>query len=161
MEDRQYNHKIEGLDTGSLPPVSCPPASTACPEYNIQRSAKELNLPNSDLQLLLDFKVDESDEPKKLENPDGEWYFDEASVPNGWKMKMYSYNSKLIKKVLEVFHYLTPDSLVLRGKKQVYDYMVKNNTYNSQDFEKFHFSKKEKLYSENQSSNGSKAKSYF
>ena len=92
----------------------------------IKRSAKELNLSNSDLQLLLDFKVEESDEPKKLENPDGEWYFDEACVPNGWKMKMYSYNSKLNNKVLEVFHYLTPDSLVLRGKKQVYDYMVKN-----------------------------------
>merc|ERR1719260_569686 len=80
---------------------------------------------------------------KKLENPGDEWYFDEACIPEGWKMKLYSYNSRVSNKVEEVFHYLAPDFTILRGRKQVYDYMVKNDLYNLTDFQKFHFSKKE------------------
>jgi len=140
---KQYTHKIEGLDTDIIY-LLCPGGVIYRSRIKIKRSAKELDLCESDLQLLMDFKVDECDEPKKLENPDEAWYFDEECIPNGWKMKMYSYNSKISNKVEEVFHYLTPDSTVLRGKKQVYDYMVKTETYNSEDFEKFHFSKKEK-----------------
>merc|ERR1719450_444000 len=42
----------------------------------------------------------------------------------------------------QVYHYLTPDNIVLRGRKQVYDYMVKNGCFNIIEFEKFHFNQK-------------------
>ena len=65
-------------------------------------------------------------------------------VPVGWKMKRYTYNSGATHKTEEVYHYLTPDNIIVRGKKQVHDWMLRNNCYNSQDFALFHFNKKEK-----------------
>ena len=152
---KQYTHKIEGLDTDILYLLS-PDGSIYRSRIKIRRCAEQLKLSESDLQLLLDFKTEELDEPKKLENPDAEWYFDTDCVPSGWRMKKYSYNSKIANKVEEVFHYLTPENTVLRGKKQVYDYMIKTDTYNSEDFDKFHFCKKEKQQREERSSKPSK-----
>jgi len=139
---KTYNHKIEGVDTQIIHLMS-PAGIVFKSRVKIKKSAEELKLSDEDLKLLLDFKVDDADEPKKLENPGDEWYFDEACIPRGWKMKLYSYNSRVTNKVEEVFHYLAPDFTILRGRKQVYDYMVKNDIYNLEDFQKFHFSKKE------------------
>jgi len=139
---KKYTHKIEGVDTQIIHLMS-PAGIVFKSRVKIKKSAEELKLSDEDLRLLLDFKVDDADEPKKLENPGDEWYFDEACIPRGWKMKLYSYNSRVSNKVEEVFHYLAPDFTILRGRKQVYDYMVKNETYNLEDFQKFHFSKKE------------------
>jgi len=138
---KQYNHKIEGLDTQIIYLMS-PNGGLFRSKVKIKRSATELKLSSEDLKLLMDFKIEDCDEPKKLENPDDEWYFDADCVPRGWKMKQYSYYSRVASKVEEVFHYLTPDMIILRGKKQVYDYMVKHDIYNSEDFNKFHFNKK-------------------
>jgi len=139
---KKYTHKIEGVDTQIIHLMS-PAGIVFKSRVKIKKSAAELKLSDEDLKLLLDFKIDDVDEPKKLENPGDEWYFDEACIPEGWKMKLYSYNSRVSNKVEEVFHYLAPDFTILRGRKQVYDYMVKNDLYNLTDFQKFHFSKKE------------------
>eukprot|EP00092_Neocalanus_flemingeri_P095652 GFUD01121700.1.p1 GENE.GFUD01121700.1~~GFUD01121700.1.p1 ORF type:complete len:587 (-),score=142.27 GFUD01121700.1:50-1762(-) len=152
---KRYTHKIEGLNTDILYLLS-PNGSIYRSRIKIKRCAEELKLSESDLKQLLAFKIEECDEPKKLENPDNEWYFKAECVPFGWKMKKYSYNSKISQKVEEVFHYLTPENIVLRGKKQVYDYMVKTETYSSEDFEKFHFCKREKQLREDRSSKPSK-----
>ena len=64
-------------------------------------------------------------------------------VPQGWRMKKYTFNSSSTKKIEEVYHYLTPDNLIVRGKKQVFDYLIRTKTYNAEDFNKFHFNKKE------------------
>ena len=37
-------------------------------------------------------------------------------VPVGWKMKRYTYNSGATHKTEEVYHYLTPDNIIVRGK---------------------------------------------
>jgi len=137
---KKYTHKIEGLDTDILYLLS-PNGIIYRSKIKIKRCAAELNLTAGDLQQLLEFKVEENDEPKKIDNPDDEWVYDKDCVPVGWRMKKYSYNSRVTNKVEEVFHYLTPDNYVLRGKRQVYDYMEKTETYNREDFEKFHFSK--------------------
>ena len=59
-------------------------------------------------------------------------------------MKRYTYNSGATHKTEEVYHYLTPDNIIVRGKKQVHDWMLRNNSYSSEDFALFHFNKKEK-----------------
>ena len=97
-----------------------------------------------DLQKLLDFKPDDFEESKVLENPDDNWVYDPDSVPVGWRMKKYTFNSSTTKKVEEVFHYLTPDNLIVRGKKQVFDYLTRTRTYTTEDYNKFHFNKAEK-----------------
>jgi len=135
---KQYIHKIEGLDTNILYLLS-PSGDIYRSKIKIKRNAKELDLSERDLQQLLNFKTEESAEPKKIENPDDDWYYDENCVPSGWLMKKYCYNSK--SKVEEVFHYLSPDHFVLRGRRQVHDYMMRNDSFNQEDFEKFHFCK--------------------
>ena len=142
---KTYNHKIEGVDTQIIHLMS-PAGCVFKSRVKIKKAAEELRLSDEDLKILTDFKIDDADEPKKLENPGDEWYFDEACIPMGWKMKLYSYNSRVSNKVEEVFHYLAPDFTILRGRKQVYDFMVKNDLYNLEDFQKFHFSKKELKY---------------
>ena len=109
-------------------------------KVKIKKEAEELKLSNRDLKLLLDFKPDNNEEPRKIEDPDSDWVCDEH-CPEGWRRKRYCYKSGLTKKIEQVFHYLTPhpDNFVLRGKKQVYDYMKKSGTFNMEDFEKFHF----------------------
>ena len=60
-------------------------------------------------------------------------------------MKRYTYISGATNKTEDVIHYLTPDNLIVRGKKQVYDRMLLHGTYNSEDFGLFHFNKKIKV----------------
>ena len=106
----------------------------------IKKEAEELKLSGRDLRLLLDFKPDNNEEPRRIDEPDSDWVCDEHCPP-GWRRKRYCYKSGLTKKIEQVFHYLTPhpDNFVLRGKRQVYDYMKKSETFNMEDFEKFHF----------------------
>ena len=100
-------------------------------KVKIKKEAEELKLSSRDLKLLLDFKPDNNEEPRKIEDPDSDWVCDEH-CPDGWRRKRYCYKSGLTKKIEQVFHYLTPhpDNFVLRGKKQVYDYMKKSGTFN-------------------------------
>ena len=65
-------------------------------------------------------------------------------------MKKYFQITELgiTKKMEEVYHYLTPDNIVLRGRKQVYDYMVKTGTFSREEFAKFHFNQKKSLREE-------------
>ena len=109
-------------------------------KVKIKKDMEALKLSTRDLRLLLDFKPDNNEEPRKIEDPDSDWVCDEH-CPEGWRRKRYCYKSGLTKKIEEVFHYLTPhpDNFVLRGKRQVYDYMKKSGTFNMEDFEKFHF----------------------
>ena len=109
-------------------------------KVKIKKEAEALKLSSRDLKLLLDFKPDNNEEPRKIEDPDSDWVCDEH-CPAGWRRKRYCYKSGLTKKIEQVFHYLTPhpDNFVLRGKRQVYDYMKKSGTFNTEDFEKFHF----------------------
>ena len=138
---KQYNHKIEGVYTDILYILS--PAGTIFrSKTKIKRHAEELGLTDYDLKLLLDFKS-ELYEPRKVEDPDSDWIYDEALMPKGWRRKKYCYNSGITKKMEEVFHYLTPDNYVLRGKKQVYDYMKKSHTFRLEEFEKFHFNRRQ------------------
>ena len=58
-------------------------------------------------------------------------------------MRKYCFNNLKSSRVEEVFHYLTPNNTVLRGKKHVYNYMLDTETFNQDDFNKFHFSKRE------------------
>ena len=106
----------------------------------IKKEAEELKLSSRDLKLLLDFKPDNNEEPRKIEDPDSDWVCDEH-CPTGWRRKRYCYKSGLTKKIEQVFHYLSPhpDNYVLRGKKQVYEYMKKSGTFNTEDFKIFHF----------------------
>jgi len=141
---KMYTHKIEGLDTNVL--------YTLSPDGTIYRSKKmlmkkgesgELGVDRNDLQLLLNFKPDGYQETKTVSDPDESWIYDPDCVPEGWKMRKYCFNNLKSSRVEEVFHYLTPDNTVLRGKKHVYNYMLDTETFNQEDFNKFHFSKKE------------------
>ena len=138
---KQYNHKIEGVGTDILYILS-PRGVIYRSKLKIKRHARELGLSDFDLELLLNFKSEICDVTRKVDDPDSDWIYDERYVPFGWRRKKYSYNSGITKKTEEVFHYLTPDNFVLRGKKQVYDYMVKNGCFNIKEFEKFHFNRK-------------------
>ena len=110
----------------------------------IKKNYSELELSSNDLQKLLDFRPEDSEQAKTLENPDDNWVFHPESVPQGWKMKKYTFNSSSTNKTEEVYHYLCPDKTILRGKKQVYTWMIRNGCYNSDDFALFHFNKKQK-----------------
>ena len=46
-------------------------------------------------------------------------------------MRKYCFNNLKSSRVEEVFHYLTPDNTVLRGKKHVYNYMLDTETFNN------------------------------
>jgi len=140
-----YNHKIEGVNTDILYILS-PGGTIFRSKIKIKRQARELGLTDNDLKLILDFK-NEVFEPKKVDDPDSDWIYDEDFVPEGWRMKRYSYNSGVTKKKEEVFHYLTPDNMVLRGRKQVYDHMVKSGTFDLGEFKKFHFNRKRSMKS--------------
>ena len=141
---KMYTHKIEGLDTNVL--------YTLSPEGTIYRSKKmlmkkgeagELGVNTKDLLLLLNFKPEGYQETKTVSDPDESWIYDPECVPEGWKMRKYCFNNLKSSRVEEVFHYLTPDNTVLRGKKHVYNYMLDTETFNQEDFNKFHFSKRE------------------
>eukprot|EP00092_Neocalanus_flemingeri_P035099 GFUD01038197.1.p1 GENE.GFUD01038197.1~~GFUD01038197.1.p1 ORF type:complete len:537 (+),score=136.66 GFUD01038197.1:50-1660(+) len=138
---KQYVHKIEGVDTDVLYLLS-PRGVIFRSKKSLRKSYSELGMAESDFYQLISFKPEDFDEPKKLVNPDGDWVFDPACVPQGWKYKKYTFNSKVLNKVEEVHHYLTPDCTILRGRKQIYDYMVETQSYNADDFQKFHFNKK-------------------
>ena len=78
---KQYNHKIEGVYTDILYILS--PAGTIFrSKTKIKRHAEELGLTDYDLKLLLDFKS-ELYEPRKVEDPDSDWIYDEALMPKG------------------------------------------------------------------------------
>ena len=139
---KQYQHKIEGIDTNILYHLS--------PDGTIYRSKKmlmkkaddgELGVDAQDLIKLINFKPVGFKEQRSVEVPDDSWVHDPECVPEGWKMRKYCYNNLKSEKVEEVFHYLTPDNTVLRGRKHVYNYMLDTETFNQEDFNKFHFSK--------------------
>ena len=140
---KQYNHKIEGVSTDILILMS-PTGSVFRSKIKIKKEAKHLGLSDDDLQQLIEFKSEMFDEPKKIDEPDSDWVYDEEFVPFGWRRKKYSYNSGITKKEEEVYHYLTPDNLVLRGRKQVYDYMLRTGTFCAEDYDKFHFNQRKK-----------------
>ena len=140
---KQYTHKIEGVDTDVLYHLS-PNGTIFRSKKKIKNNYSELELSRNDLQKILDFKPEDSHQAKTLESPDENWVFDSESVPEGWKMKKYTFKSGSTNKTEEVYHYLTPDNTIVRGKKQVHDWMLRNGCYNSEDYSLFHFSKKEK-----------------
>jgi len=140
---KQYTHKIEGVDTDVLYNLS-PNGTIFRSKKKIKKNYSELELSSNDLQKLLDFRPEDSEQAKTLENPDDNWVFHPESVPQGWKMKKYTFNSSSTNKTEEVYHYLCPDKTILRGKKQVYTWMIRNGCYNSDDFALFHFNKKQK-----------------
>ena len=142
---KMYTHKIEGVYTDVLYHLS-PDGTIYRSKKKIQKEVKALNLSKKDLQKILEFKSGEKGPTavRTLEDPDDSWYNDPECVPEGWKMKRYTYNSGATHKQEEVYHYLTPDNTIVRGKKQVHDWMLKNGCYNSDDFGLFHFNKKER-----------------
>jgi len=142
---KQYVHKIEGVNTEVLYKLS-PNGIIYRSKKKIAKMAQELNLSKSDLKKIQDFKIGENKQTagRTVEEPDESWFFDSMLVPVGWKMKRYTYKSGMTKKTEEVYHYLTPDNTIVRGKKQVHDWMLKHGCYNSSDFALFHFNKKEK-----------------
>jgi len=138
---KQYSHKIEGVDTDILYLLG-PNGIIYRSKVKIKKEVEELQLSTEDLQIILQFKPEGFDAPKILENPDEEWIFNPDLMPEGWRMKKYSYNSTVFNRVEEVFHYLTPSREILRGKKAVYEWMLENDVFDKDDFQKFHFSKK-------------------
>ena len=144
---KQYTHKIEGVDTDVLYHLA-PNGVIYRSKKKIIKCAQELRLSKEDLKKIQRFKAGETGPAvgRTLDDPDESWYYDPTCVPKGWKMKRYTYNSGATHKTEEVYHYLAPDNLIVRGKKQVHDWMLRNGTYNSQDFGLFHFNKKEKNF---------------
>eukprot|EP00090_Calanus_glacialis_P003567 TRINITY_DN12625_c0_g1_i1.p1 TRINITY_DN12625_c0_g1~~TRINITY_DN12625_c0_g1_i1.p1 ORF type:complete len:528 (+),score=165.00 TRINITY_DN12625_c0_g1_i1:857-2440(+) len=140
---KQYNHKIEGVDSDVLYLLS-PWGSIFRSKKSLRKYFEDVGLTEDDFHLLYNFKPDDFDQNKKLTNPDENWVYDPECVPVGWKFKKYSFNSKVVDKVEEVnvYHYLTPDSTIIRGKKQIYDYMIVSGSYNAEDYQKFHFNKR-------------------
>lgn len=140
---KKYNHKIEGVSTDIVYMLS-PRGVIYRSRVRIKKEAAELQLSNRDLALLIDFKPGTSSaSERKVEEPDSDWVCDEHCPP-GWRRKRYSYKSGLSKKIEQVFHYLTPENTVVRGKKQVYDYLKKTGTFNPDDFSRFHFNTPQK-----------------
>ena len=145
---KQYTHKIEGVDTEVLYHLA-PNGVIFRSKKKIIKSAKDLGLSKADLKKIQDFKCNEKSPGqtgRTLDAPDDSWFYDAACVPKGWKMKRYTYNSGATHKTEEVYHYLTPDNTIVRGKKQVHDWMLKHGCYNSEDFGLFHFNKRERGY---------------
>jgi len=140
---KQYNHKIEGVDSDVLYLLS-PWGIIFRSKKSLRKYSEEVGLPDVDFHRLNNFKPEVDDENKKLINPDENWSSEPDSVPHGWKFKKYTFNSKVMNKVEEVsvYHYLTPDGSIIRGKRQIYDYMVETGTYNTEDFQKFHFNRR-------------------
>jgi hypothetical protein len=141
---KQYCHKIEGIDTNVLYHLS--------PDGTIYRSKKMLmkkgeegmlGVDTVDLLKLINFKPAGYQGQKTVEDPDENWIYDPDCVPEGWKMRKYCFNNMKDSKVEEIYHYLTPDNTVLRGRKHVYNYMLDTETFNQEDFGKFHFSKRD------------------
>ena len=145
---KQYNHKIEGVHTDIVYMLS-PRGVIYRSRVKIKKEAEELNLSSRDLTLLMEFKPGNTETQRRVEEPDSDWECDEHCPP-GWRRKKYSYKSGITKKIEQVFHYLTPDNTVVRGKKQVSDYMKNTGTFNPEDFGKFHFNsvKKDKTVDE-------------
>ena len=140
---KKYRHSIEGVDTDVLYLVA-PNGSILRSKAMLKRNWKDLGLSESDLKKLLDFKPDGfqgAEDIKRLENPDDQWVHDPAMVPEGWMVKKYTFNSSHSNKVDEVFHYLTPCRQILRGRKQVLDYLSKTGTFSTEAFNKFPFNK--------------------
>ena len=141
---KQYSHKIEGIDTDVLYMLS-PCGIILRSKISLKKYCKENKLNDEDFQRLINFKPEYGDESKRLTNPDESWVYDSDFVPAGWKFKKYTFNSKVLKNKVEevhVHHYLTPEGDIIRGKKQIYDYMIATGTYNAIDFQKFHFNKR-------------------
>ena len=137
-----YNHKIEGIETIIL--ITLSPDGTKFKSKKMimkKYNEGELSLDADDLVKIMNFKPDGYQEQKTVEDPDESWFHDPTRVPEAWKMRKYLYNNLKTSKVEEVFHYLTPDKTVLRGRKHVYNYMLDTETFNHEDFNKFHFSK--------------------
>ena len=140
---KKYRHSIEGVDTDVLYLVA-PNGSILRSKVMLKRCWKDLGLSESDLKKLLDFKPDGfqgPDDIKRLENPDDQWVYDPAMVPEGWMVKKYTFNSSHSKKVDEVFHYLTPCKQIVRGRKQVLDYLSRTGTFSPEAFSRFPFNK--------------------
>merc|ERR1719508_639726 len=121
---KQYTHKIEGVDTDVLYFIA-PNGTVFRSKKKIKNNYSKLELSRNDLQKILDFKPEDSHQARTLESPDENWVFDPQSVPEGWKMKKYTFNSGSTNKTEEVYHYLTPDNTIVRGKRQVHDWMLK------------------------------------
>jgi len=141
---KQYSHKIEGVESDVLYLLS-PWGTIFRSKTSLKKYCKENSVNNEDFQKLINFKPEYGDESKRLMNPDDTWVYDSEFVPAGWKFKKYTFNSKAMSNKVEevhVYHYLTPEGDIIRGKKQIYDYMIETNTYNSIDFQKFHFNKR-------------------
>ena len=147
---KQYTHKIEGVDTDVLYHLA-PNGIIFRSKKKIIKNAHDLNLSREDLKKIQDFKSGENAKGvvggRTLDAPDDSWYYSADCVPKGWKMKKYTYNSGATHKMEEVYHYLTPDNTIVRGKKQVHDWMLRHGCYNSDDFGLFHFNKKERSHS--------------
>ena len=77
---KQYNHKIEGVSTDILILMS-PTGSVFRSKIKIKKEAKHLGLSDDDLQQLIEFKSEMYDEPKKIDEPDSDWVYDEEFVP--------------------------------------------------------------------------------
>ena len=110
----------------------------------MKRNYKDHGLSENDVRKLLDFKPEGFQGPedvKRLDNPDDQWVYDPDIVPEGWMVKRYTFNSSLSQKVDEVLHYLTPCRQIVRGKKQVFDYMSRTSTFSAEAFNKFPFNK--------------------
>ena len=139
---KDYSHKIEGVSTQVLYFLSANGVIYRSRKL-IMKNAEKLNLSDADLVKIKKFKLSEKGQgiPRYLENPDDSWIFDAACVPEGWKMKRYTYKSGQTKTTETVIHYLTPDNHVIRGRKQVRGWMQSNGCYTREAFGLFHFNK--------------------
>ena len=140
---KKYRHSIEGVDTDVLYLIA-PDGNIIRSKAKLKRNYKDHGLSETDVMKLLDFKPEGFQGPedvKRLDNPDDQWVYDPDIVPEGWMVKRYTFNSSLSQKVDEVFHYLTPCRQIVRGKKQVFDYMSRTSTFSAEAFNKFPFNK--------------------
>jgi len=140
---KTYTHRIEGVDTDVMYLLS-PNGSIVRSKARLKRDFRQLGVSEADLRKLLEFKPEDfhgPDDVKTLENPDDQWVYDPEVVPEGWLVKKYTFNSSHSKKVEEVFHYLTPCRQILRGRRQVFDYLSRTGTYSTEAFNKFPFNR--------------------
>ena len=97
MPDPQYTHKIEGVDTEILY-LLAPDGTLLRSLVKIKECAEKFQLTEADLQLVLAFMEEQRrTEERRVENPDldSDWIYDEQSMPPGWRVKEYSYYSKV------------------------------------------------------------------
>jgi len=140
-----YIHKIEGIDTDVLYLLS-PGGIIFRSKKRLEKCKDDLGLTDAEYQELMKFKSLNLIEQRKLVTPDESWVYDPDFVPPGWRYKKYTFNSRG-GKVEEVLHFLSPNQLILRGKKQIYLYLVETGTYSAEEFQKFIFNKSESIYS--------------